>query len=303
MADRAFSYNAVTLGDWVMAAVRAGKMRILTLLLILCSSTALAQVKLDSDRWMEWSPKERVDAFRQIDLPGLKTLKAGESDSFALQSAWKLTTDVMHKARRDRPGSRDRRPLYNFLGFVEGRTHINLPVWFQRTVVSATATANSLPSVSPREVVRPKMFDVAESISSVRDISLREKDGHYVVATRTHSITLPDSMLHQSSQGLYGDIDCLTTKKYAFISTGDASTSCSHDVCCIDLESNSVQWKTESVAGYYGALGGYSEGLHEMLLNDGRLFLICASHCGFFLQCFDVETGKSLIQFSTEFSP
>ncbi len=275
----------------------------LTLSLMLCSSLAYAQALPDGDRWNEREVQEREDAFRAIDPVGLKKLKVAKSDSLAIQAAWKLTTDAMHRERVDRMESHDQRPLFNFLGYVEGRTHINLPVWFQKTVVSATATANVVPNVSPRKIMRPAMFNASENVVSIRNLSIKETDGRYVILMGANSIDLPSSMLQESSIGICGDIDCLITEKYAYISTGDACASYAHDVCCIDLESKSAVWKTKSIAGYYGAIGGHSEALHELQLDDGRLFVICASHVGFFIECFDGRTGKSQIQFSTAFSP
>lgn len=278
-------------------------MRTLTLSFMLFSSLTYAQALPDGDRWTEHTVQEREDVFRAIDSAGLKKLKVGKSDSLAIQAAWKLTTDAMHRERVDRMESHDQRPLFNFLGYVEGRTHINLPVWFQKTVVSATATANVVPNVSPRKITRPKMFNASEHVVSIRNLSVKETDGRYVILMGSNSIELPNSMLHQSSVGIIGDIDCLIIDRYAYICTGDAFASYAHDVCCIDLESKSLVWKTKSIAGYYGAISGKSEALHELQFDDGRLFLTCASHVGFFIECFDGRTGKSQIQFSTAFSP
>ncbi len=252
--------------------------------------------------------KERSRILGQLSDAELQKLKYGTDDSLSLQAAWKLITDSLHRARGSKPEFHDPAPLAYFVGFVEGRSEVGPPLWFSKTILTSCASANFVPHVVPREVIRPrrlvgKQEEVLGMVRSATDIRIDQNGDRVQIRLNETAVNLPEAVVRKLNGGLSGDLDCWVEANRAYVSWGNSSTAGEHDVCCIDLEANSLVWQSKTCAGYYGAVGGYSEGFHEIRVSKERVFIFCAAHVGFFLHSFDTKTGRTLQQFSTDFSP
>ncbi len=169
------------------------------------------------DQWVNLSAPEREKLFRLLSRDVLQRLKHGKDDSLALQAAWKITTNSLHTSRGSKIESMDSHPLAYFLGFVEGREKLELPIWFSKTVLTATETANDLPVVAPRDVVAPKVFMLSKWLRSTKELTVND-DVSLQIATKKFSIDVPSGMIQRSSDGIFGDVDCLTDANLTYVS-------------------------------------------------------------------------------------
>jgi hypothetical protein len=286
---------------------------VLLLLFLAFGQSVIAQQPSDNELIRQWKgleDRERSEWIGKLAPETLHALKSEGDASLAVQAAFKLTSDALHRRRGNQQAFTDERRLSYFLGFLEGRANIEPPLWSKTFLSLRATTTQSLKAKGSLErstrlgkLETPPIFKPIELMRSLSDIHATKDGERYEFEYGGKTFKLPPWMLAMSTAGLYEDIDCVLDGKFIYVSVGGSKSSDTHRVCCINTEKKMLIWQAETCSGFNGALYGRSDGYHKMqMFPSNRLFIFNASHVGFFIHGFDATNGDTIFQFSSMFS-
>lgn len=231
-------------------------------------------------------------ALFERNIEQLPLLKTSESHSVAIQAAWQqVRVGATQKSGRF---SASDGALSRFLGFIEGRLRINVPLAWNSTLLSASgsnvrrfgALQNSIKYTPTgwRGVRAP----VGTRISIV--------DDKVIASLSDHIVRIPDE---------------ITSTRFPFISIGVLGSHAliaiheengyPHDVLFVDRKTGKTKWKSRSCGCKWGA----SMGLHVtrvvVSVEKDRAYVFGASTNGFYLHGFSTDNGDTTVRFSSRY--
>lgn len=239
--------------------------------------------------------------FVACDASDLVALNANKNDSIATQSAWEIVAQTVPTEKGPQVYRPDPTTLAWFVGFIEGRNRVAAPEWWRTVVLDARANRrNNIYPGEPQN--RPYHRAKIEGVTCPEDASVIEKDRVVTYTSGMNSIVIPEELLRRADSGkLWCNISCAFTGRHCFVAIhGDVGYS--HDVACIDRETNKILWKTEACGCWWGGASGIHESWVTVVpTNDGRVFVFGSASIGFYAHGFDASNGKTVVQFSNNY--
>jgi hypothetical protein len=244
--------------------------------------------------------------FKRADRNLLRQLKKVPEDGVAIRAAWeeakldgkfrKFDYDLPKKAVPNIALSR-------FYGFIEGRTGLTLPDWWEEAINGSTLDDGIVTPGQPTKAY-------------YRGIRFR---GSYCYAMKGQSLTPGvwlDSFQSGSDKSL---ISHHLVAKYLQVTTSHKLSACldedrafivSHGdfgltfpLICVDRKSGRLLWNT-TVWGLGGDIfvgtGIWIETV-SVICSEDRFFIIGSGVQGFYIESFDKTTGKTLMRFASRY--
>jgi hypothetical protein len=239
--------------------------------------------------------------YAACDSTTLVRLTTNSNDSIATQSAWETVTLSVPEEDGPKVYRPDSKKLAWFVGFLEGRNKIVVPEWWREIVLDARANRRN--NIYPgKSTVQPYHRSDIEWVRCPVNASVIEKDRVVTYRTGQDSITLPEELLDRSDSGnLSCNISCTFTETKCFVAIHD-DVGYSHDVACVDRETNTLVWKSEACGSWWGGATGQHESWVTVVPTDnGHVFVFGASSIGFYTHGFDTNDGKTLLRFSNNY--
>ena len=276
---------------------------------------ALRQEVIDAD-----SPRKAGEAFEKYfkhvspDNPiQLSALKTDENTNIALQAAWHLnlvsTPNWSKNATRRyflKSGDAQR-----FFGFLEGRTGLTIPEWWQTD--SSFPDERSLTDSQHQDAIKPLPANYPWQFSLVSHVRFEKVNAGLKLETNGLSIVVPGDLLtkFEEDAGFEGLHYCKVRGHgdavfLAFFDTvGDSGP-----LVCIDAKKNEVRWTSKM-----WALGRPVDGLRggcvtrielEYDKRQPKNIIVWGASWnakvhGNYVEAFDIETGKTDFRFSTNY--
>lgn len=227
----------------------------------------------------------------RVDLEQLMTHK---DQNVAIHAAWHgymrqtFPRRIEHRLEYERFDPRD---LQRFFGFVEGRGHVLVPLWWEEAIADIYG------------------YDEPESSSrhdggwiQLDDIVKRRTDEHVVLELFTEfsdEVLIPIRTFESFRGGKVGI--GVEEEKYAsllYYSNQGFSTT----LACVDMKNVREMWRTKvwGISEVIPTSGAWSKTFMSMdIINDRVFVFLFATRRGASMEAFDVKDGTPLIRFAT----
>jgi hypothetical protein len=258
--------------------------------------------------------------FRKIGPDDLAKLRMHQNDGIALQAAWQevaLTVPEKEPKKAVRP---DPQKLAWFLGFLEGRLHVQAPQWWAVCLLDTRANRRgnmysgaSIKDTSGDSGTSRPTRDMTSKTNTDQTIRLRHPEyaepgvrlqnvsGRTVLVIGLESIPLPDELLHKSNSGeLFDHISVLASTNCVYVAVHD-DVGFPYKLACLDRVSGKIIWKSD----VWGTWWGFGSGVHIMIVAivelDNRVIVFGWGSTGMNVEGFCADDGSNLFRFSTSY--
>ncbi len=287
----------------------------LPLLLVCASGAGALQVEkhrkaiVDARSFEDVKPAYKA-LFKDSQL--LNDLKCDLNASIALQAAW--------EACRRTDGSRD--AIHRFLGFVEGKTSLTVPLRWEVSLLR-NALRNE-PEILD-DVLRRRLQSCAflrmdnmtgkvayegaryrESVLGLwvpEDTRATQTEGSLEFATPAGRVRFLDKLLTDLKRGRYGRLEnCVVSigDRHTYVALFSAMPG-QYPVICIDSRNGRLVWQSDVWVPRSEFLTG--PGLHDVSIVVRNNVVACFGQgVDCYLEAFEIETGKSVFRFSTYYA-
>ncbi|MCA9173375.1 MAG: hypothetical protein KDB14_02685 [Planctomycetales bacterium] len=235
---------------------------------------------------------ELASIARSQSLGTLKRLCNSKSEGVALWAKWQVTIRTAEQMRHVNP-----LVLARFVGFVEGKTCVECPAWwnawlYYRCHQPDEPPANiydalRMPDIPPPAAL-PKRLEVAFNPDRL-SYSIRIRDSNHA----------PITIARGDASGVAAAIngDMLVIAAYTpFVQ---------YDVECYSIASGKRIWTATGHATRVSASTGTAPvpGTAELIIRGDHVVLFAAGETGNYIECFQLTDGTAKWRFSTEASP
>lgn len=230
--------------------------------------------------------------FAAVHTDELGTLLRHQHASISLQAAWERAIGTL----TDKEVEDGQRPhdqaLNQFIGFVEGRTRMELPKWWSDFVLRGPVNA------------KQTWYDNAgqKFVSAPKGTTVSVDNGHYTLQIANDTVVMPDAILSKTDSG---DLRCrmsgVFTPKHCFVAIHD-DVGFPHNVACLDRATGKLIWLQKACGCWIGGASGVHESWVTVTVQDDLVVIFGASWTGFYLHAFEATTGTSQFKMSTVFS-
>jgi hypothetical protein len=260
---------------------------------------------------------DRVFARASSDL--LKRLKQDASANVAVRAAW----EQVRRTVPETPGPNHVQPnpkkVERFLGFLEGRSHLSLPDWWQRALRSMVAYGRDswssseriesarYPDVSyPDTGIRTKAIETEKRTVSPFPIlappntRVTRLGNNFELRNESRRALVPMSLLQDyAGRNL---LEPTLTPTECFLALRSYGSDCEYPLVAIDSQSGQVRWKSV-VWGQYSPVGSSGTRYYRVsiLLDEQRVIVLGAGTDGAHIEAFRRDTGASIFRFSTSY--
>jgi hypothetical protein len=249
--------------------------------------------------------------FRLVGPNGLDSLLDHKNPGVAIQSAWELC--------RERAGKDPRGNVQRFLGFVEGRTHLKIPLRWEVEVLSESvsqiprdrrkAALEPYFRVAPFikrdtmfgvEVEPPPFKESALGVSVPGDVVVRREHGKILFSRGDASAVLSElsfETLHPSESFLnYCSI--MFGSKQSYIILSDIAGS-SFALAQINSESGTIRWRVKGWALNTGPATGYLYHWPTLVSTENQIAVFGVVSGSSYLEVYDRQSGRCCYRFAT----
>jgi hypothetical protein len=251
--------------------------------------------------------------FQLVGTKGLEDLLDHKNPGVAIQAAWELC--------RERAGKDPRGNVQRFLGFVEGRTQLELPLRWEVQLVGAglspipphpparTKALEPYLGVAPSvkrvtrfrvELEPPPFKESALGISFPPDVAVKRENGKIVFTRGQASGFLSEAAfqtLHRL-EPLRGNCSVLIGPKHTYIILFD-KVGGSYVLAQIDSESGTIRWRANGWA--LDTMHGTGSWYHSpiLVLTERQTAAFGAVSGGSYLEVYDRQSGRCSYRFAT----
>lgn len=233
-------------------------------------------------------------------------------DGVALSSGWKrlkLVTDARIATKLDLPNHRiDRSGLYQFLGFIEGRTKVQIPSRWKEVFGRAKVLANG--HIRFLDNAPSAWTKLGERIGSIQ---LHQENSQLRLSTKTGNIEsmgdgctvlLPKSFSKDLLAKRIGDelpvSDAICVERNLFVSVLNVETP-GFAVYCFEIDAEGLArelWVSDDLPLADDFYQGGTDWFTKLRYSDGRIFVFGCSDQAAFLYRIDEEShrAKKLLQ-------
>lgn len=254
----------------------------------------------------------------------LRALRGAVSDRVALKAGWELVRRAVKSDGLPESVTRfprftiDRAELERFVGLLEGRLRIALPVWWENGLLDAVPQGNSrittmcrtfygdaapyhlteldvpIPDDLRPHLVDPDLPALTTSIF-VPDVMSLELDGERVRVT-IDGRSFPISLKLLEENSFYSMI-ALVEGDRVYLSFNGWSES---ELYCLNADTGRIIWRTQRCRRFGVFLEGQSTHFAELFLTEGRLFAFGDDGGLAYVDVFSKDSGDLELSFQTE---
>lgn len=228
----------------------------------------------------------------------LPALKQHKHHTIAFAAAWNDVRANFPKATDvdaiDQMGARiDRKALDRFVGFIEGRLHVNVPkVWNKSLLTTRVQSEGHLFNLEFAKSWPDQTTDAGQS--APLSVFANKEDNRLRVSTGGGSCLLPEEIDNQEHS-----VCALIHKKNCFVAFYE-EVGFGYPVYCVDVETEKVKWKSNVLGGWYGGASGAGH-MHRvaMRVENDQLIIFGACLTSSYVEAFSSISGKPVCRFTT----
>jgi hypothetical protein len=217
-------------------------------------------------------------------------LSTHENPNIAIQAAWRRYSRMVRS--RDvyfgsRNASLDPRDVQRFLGFVEGRSHVLVPKWWEH------ALANPEENLPHKKRLRDYWLALDETVK-------KSDDSHVTLEINSEQIKVPartfESLHLRSDKRLGVQMD----EKHLLMMP-HRSDAGGVRIACVDLARSKEVWQADiwGLGDLGGRTGHPLEHFMTMKISRKNIFVFGATRQGVYVEAFTLTDGAPLIRFAT----
>ncbi len=247
--------------------------------------------------------------YELVGTDDLGFLQRSTDDSIALQAAWEnikrsvTTPPTLYRNNKVE--------LAGFLDMVKTRAGATVPRWWAEAVLDAGGNR-----IENRYLDQPNIWNTSYYKGKLtlpdvpEDPVVEAIDGAMTLRVESNILVVPDELRavydpktswcgHDRIEDPLEQFNATFRDDSCFIAIHSNGGS-PHVVARVNRESNQVVWKAETCSGLYS----YSEkfvGWISVVVEKDRVVVFGNSSTGFYAHGFDIETGKRLFRFSSDF--
>ncbi len=240
----------------------------------------------------------------------LRKLKSGLYDGIALQLAWSdVTRSTFNEGRRLKQTNNgmqlDRRALSRFVGFLEGRLRVTIPVWWEKAVLGGRAlNCDSLSfPVEENFTYQKTKYGPWAPVGTF----MLKRGQDVLLQSGKESLTVPPAVI-QGTPDLGPSVSALVGPFRSYVAL-HWSTSGKFFLFCIEPMESKVLWKTSvwadnTVLVQGGAFrAGTRPGVHAVTIKEqgDRVFVFGSDGLSIYVEGFKRKDGASLFRFCTSY--
>lgn len=247
----------------------------------------------------------------------LEELVHHKNDSIALLAAWQRAVrtanpDSFTKWANDLDRSIDRRALQRFLGFVEGRIKIKLPVWWDHSIAQAGVwTQQYVKSTYSKGFLEERPFYVDKKykcmISKGARVVFSKKDDKttfitgsdkIVVSKKTHNKQAFWELRYNAEYNMYS-----VTAADEYIVLGVHTPGALSCISCHNRRTKKILWikRVRSADAKPYILNLIMLDYVSTIVYEDEVYLFGNNGAGFYIESFDLKSGERQLRFSTGF--
>ena len=260
--------------------------------------------------------EQLTKCFKGVSSADIRQLKQSKNVTVALLAAWREVQIREGLFITNYSNSLERGSVLRFLGFLEGRTQINVPPWWERTLLSSgivnrsvgiplfdlsTCTTSPRPRDKQRETYE---FNEELRLSVPSKLQISKMESGINISTfylgNRRTIIIPTSSFKKIKRKTSGGMIYVKfDRKHVYLAIFNNSGS--FWVWCLEKDSGRLVWDAIVWGGGYGMGGNWDNQELDIFECGNCVVIFGASNIGMFVEAFDIENGKVLFRFSTSF--
>lgn len=250
-----------------------------------------------------------IELFQQATIGELEKLKMDPHEGVAIRAAWEFVRRTVDETEKETPVRVNAESLHRFLGFVEGRLKISVPVSWQDTVLNARATRRAWIGFRRKEKHWPNL--VGEfGLWVPKDTSIKQVGDDWLITVQGQSCRLPSRLSKHLRLRWRDGISALICGERCYLAVHWDHCS-PYDLFCIERDSGKVLWKARPWAngGLHngklllpmGSVMGPSVHSVAIMQQRDRVVLFGIGHLSAYIECFSTADGTNIFRCSTSY--
>ena len=244
------------------------------------------------------TPQQAARSYKELldraDRQMLRQLKHVSETGVALRAALE---EVGLTATPERV---DPQAVSRFLGFIEGRLDIQLPTWWEETIVSATLdpTGRIVPGFPQRWLTEDSPKDFPE----LAKLEQTQSRTHTRVQIGKQAVLLTPEVFEMRRKSLANTAGYLDQENCILALHSDSGES--YSLLCFDRRTGEIRWKSEVWAGASEfTVIGKSHEIVAVVTKGKRVFVVGSGTFHFYIEGFDRKTGQAEFRFVNFYFP
>ncbi len=246
--------------------------------------------------------------FARLDSEGIRQLKTHANHGIALHAAWQEIRRTVGPKDSDQGRPVDPVHLQRFLGYLEGRLQISVPVWWEK--IFLTAFPNRGDFITFRFEKLEHYGLAGENFLAPKGTSVARRDRNLLLTVKEGSVLLPTEVVEAArALGIEeGDakeyqLSALVAPERAYVVVHGGLSMWCGTLYCIDRKSSKVVWTADIWA--WGMSGGTSGFLplaqHQVALHlrNGQIVVLGIDSMCAYVEGFNAQDGKNEFRFNT----
>lgn len=246
-----------------------------------------------------WQPERYRTLFNNINPDDLGALQTHQEDTIAIRAAWQAVVfSIPDNGSVDTLRPR-RRQLDWFLGFLEGRLHVQAPSWWAEALLDSQADSRY---VYPARFRKPTCHEAGVGgLRASADTALKQEGNAVVLTVGSESAPIPKELVAKTdTREERRTITVLMTPSRYYIAV-HGQVGYPYDLACVDRLSGKALWRSK----VRGTWSGFSNGYHEMRVTiteqDKRVVVFGCALTGINVEIFQSADGLALSRFSSSY--
>jgi hypothetical protein len=244
--------------------------------------------------------------FQSVGPQGIRQLQSYPHTGIAIQAAWEeFTLTVPQKGEKP-----DREKLSWFLGFVEGRAHLQIPQWWADSLLNSGVQFNwiAIKPGNPRCIIHPALPKEAlyhkvglDFVKAPKNTTLKKEGDKIRMSIGNESVLIPIDLLDKFDNGEFiCNVSGLMTPRRCFLAVHN-DTGGKYTITCVDRMSGKVIWQNETMDIWWAAGSGMAMMWVTVTEQNGLVVSFASNSTGAHIEAFQLEDGKNAFRFSSTF--
>jgi hypothetical protein len=235
--------------------------------------------------------------YRDSDAARLARLRLHAHDGIAIQSAWEEVLRTVPEKEPERPVRPAAEKLHWFLGFLEGRARLQLPPWWRKSILDASAYRrdNVYFPLEDQPFYHESGLD---QVTAPVDTTLKRENGRIELRVDKEVITLPKPVQSLLAESLHCSVSARFVPNRCYLAI-HGSTGRPYWLVCLDRASAKELWRTNVAANWWGSTTGPHEQRVAVTEQGGRVVVFGVATTGAHAEAFRADDGKNLFRFAS----
>jgi hypothetical protein len=245
--------------------------------------------------------------FARLRSGEVSRLKQQANDGIALRAAWEVVLRRLPKPEEEESWVLpDDRSLSRFMGFVEGRLHVNPPDWWQRAVLRTEGFFGAR-ILLPNEVADLKYGETWCGYFCPLNSAIFERGGNLWIRVNKNAVMVPPELekeLRTATNKASSSHICCSIDSNRWYLLGHSNRTTPYWLRCFTCAGgvSKLAWKAKGWGSKgWGGWTGFGWNFVTISANEQRVIVFGAGDDAAYIEAFNAQSGEVLFRFSTAF--